>query len=197
MPGVYPIGEYDLAGFMVGAVDRALLLPRKQEIVDGDLLIGLASSGIHSNGFSLVRHIVDQLNLNLKSTAPFSPTQTLGKTYILCSLRPLSQSTLFSIEGEALLTPTRIYVKHLLPILKNGRVKAVAHITGGGLIENIPRVLPDSVSVTLDASQWFIPPVFAWLSTMGISMFFIVQMTNWQVATTMYPRKKNPSSNLE
>ena len=172
MPGVYPIGEFDLAGFMVGAVDRALFLPRKQNIVDGDILIGLASTGIHSNGFSLVRHIVRQLNLNFTSTAPFSPTQTLGKTHIWCKFMfTFTIGLIFTIAGEALLTPTRIYVKHLLPILKSRRVKAVAHITGGGLIENIPRVLPHSVSVSLDAFQWSIPPVFAWLSTLGIFFY--------------------------
>lgn len=143
MPGVYPVGEYDLAGFCVGAVERGALLPRLGDIAEGDLLIGVASSGIHSNGFSLVRKVLERARLTYSSPAPFGkPGQTVG---------------------EVLLTPTKIYSRLLLPILRSGAVKAYAHITGGGLLENIPRVLPPELAVDLDASHWSVPPVFSWL----------------------------------
>ncbi|KAK1876744.1 Trifunctional purine biosynthetic protein adenosine-3 [Dissostichus eleginoides] len=134
MPGVYAPGEYDLAGFCVGAVERGALLPRMKDIEEGDLLIGLASSGVHSNGFSLL-------------SGSFG---TSGQTV-----------------GEVLLTPTKIYSRVLLPILRSGAVKAYAHITGGGLLENIPRVLPQELAVDLDASRWSLPPVFSWLHKEG------------------------------
>ncbi|XP_020772721.2 trifunctional purine biosynthetic protein adenosine-3 isoform X2 [Boleophthalmus pectinirostris] len=147
MPGVYPVGEYDLAGFCVGAVERGALLPRLGDIAEGDLLIGIASSGVHSNGFSLVRKVLERAHLTYSSPAPFGkPGQTVG---------------------EVLLTPTKIYSRLLLPILKSGAVKAYAHITGGGLLENIPRVLPPELAVDLDASHWSIPPVFSWLHKEG------------------------------
>uniref|UniRef100_A0A3Q2XWE2 Trifunctional purine biosynthetic protein adenosine-3 n=1 Tax=Hippocampus comes TaxID=109280 RepID=A0A3Q2XWE2_HIPCM len=147
MPGVYVAGEYDLAGFCVGAVERGALLPRLADITEGDLLIGMASSGIHSNGFSLVRKVLERTCLSYSSPAPFgNPGQTVG---------------------EVLLTPTKIYSRLLLPILRSGAVKAYAHITGGGLLENIPRVLPQELAVDLDASRWSIPPVFSWLQMEG------------------------------
>ncbi|KAJ4924408.1 hypothetical protein JOQ06_000648 [Pogonophryne albipinna] len=147
MPGVYAPGEYDLAGFCVGAVERGALLPRMKDIEEGDLLIGLASSGVHSNGFSLVRKVLERANLSYSSPAPFG---TSGQTV-----------------GEVLLTPTKIYSRVLLPILRSGAVKAYAHITGGGLLENIPRVLPQELAVDLDASRWSLPPVFSWLHKEG------------------------------
>uniref|UniRef100_A0A1A8MCU7 Trifunctional purine biosynthetic protein adenosine-3 n=5 Tax=Nothobranchius TaxID=28779 RepID=A0A1A8MCU7_9TELE len=147
MPGVYAPGEYDLAGFCVGAVERGGLLPRLEDISEGDLLIGLASSGVHSNGFSLVRKVLEQAGLSYSAPAPF------GRQ---------GQSV-----GEVLLTPTNIYSRLLLPVLRSGAVKAYAHITGGGLLENIPRVLPRELAVELDASRWTIPPVFSWLHTEG------------------------------
>ncbi|XP_008323104.1 trifunctional purine biosynthetic protein adenosine-3 [Cynoglossus semilaevis] len=146
MPGVYSAGEYDLAGFCVGAVERGNLLPRLGDITEGDLLIGLASSGVHSNGFSLVRKILKKSGLSLSSSAPFD---SAGQTV-----------------GDVLLTPTKIYTS-LLPLLRSGTVKAYAHITGGGLLENIPRVLPQKLAADLDASQWRIPPVFSWLHKEG------------------------------
>lgn len=121
MPGMYANGDYDLAGFAVGAVERNSLLPSK-DLTEGDVVLGLSSSGVHSNGFSLVRRIVKQSGLKWNDPAPFNPTINLG---------------------EALLTPTRIYVKSLLPIIRNYKeIKALAHITGGGFPENIPRILP-------------------------------------------------------
>ncbi|XP_053708234.1 trifunctional purine biosynthetic protein adenosine-3 isoform X1 [Synchiropus splendidus] len=147
MPGVYPPGEYDLAGFCVGAVERDAMLPRLADITEGDLLIGLSSSGVHSNGFSLVRKVLERAGLHYSSPAPFGkPGETLG---------------------EILLKPTKIYSKVLLPVLRSGAVKAYAHITGGGLLENIPRVLPPQLAVDLDASRWSIPPVFSWLQKEG------------------------------
>ncbi|KAF4119149.1 trifunctional purine biosynthetic protein adenosine-3 isoform X1 [Onychostoma macrolepis] len=147
MPGVYGPGEYDLAGFCVGAVERGAVLPRLKDIAEGDLLIGVASSGLHSNGFSLVRQILQRSGLRLDSPAPFGrPGQTVG---------------------EALLTPTKIYSRLLQPILRSGAVKAYAHITGGGLLENIPRVLPPELAAELDACRWRIPPVFWWLQQEG------------------------------
>lgn len=146
MPGMYADGDYDLAGFAVGAVERLGLLPRMEEIKAGDVLIGLPSSGVHSNGFSLVRKILADKGLGFDAPAPFAPGQSLG---------------------EVLLTPTRIYVQALRDILKSGRVRALAHITGGGLPENLPRVLPEGLVAEIDATAWTPAPVFQWLAEAG------------------------------
>ncbi|XP_053379386.1 trifunctional purine biosynthetic protein adenosine-3-like [Mercenaria mercenaria] len=146
MPGMYQQGDYDIAGFAVGAVERNKILPRVQNIRVGDAVIGLGSSGLHSNGFSLVRKLVEKLELRYDKPSPFKTGNSLG---------------------DDLLTPTRIYVNSVLPLMKTGDVKAFAHITGGGLIENIPRILPDGHRVRLDASKWNMPPVFGWLSEKG------------------------------
>jgi phosphoribosylformylglycinamidine cyclo-ligase len=146
MPGLYSGGDYDLAGFAVGAAERGSLLPRK-DIEAGDVLIGLASSGVHSNGFSLVRRIVEVSGLKWSDKAPFDTSKPLG---------------------EALLTPTRIYVKSLLATLKSvSGIKAFAHITGGGFPDNIPRVLPESLAAEVDLSAIPVPPVFSWLARTG------------------------------
>jgi phosphoribosylformylglycinamidine cyclo-ligase len=147
MPGMYADGEYDLAGFTVGAVERAHLLPLAT-MREGDVLLGLASSGAHSNGFSLVRYIVDQQKLGYDAPAPFDAGKTLG---------------------EALLTPTRIYVKSCLAALRahRGEVKGFAHITGGGLPENLPRVLPSSLAAVIDGKSWQMPALFGWLQQAG------------------------------
>ncbi len=146
MPGLYRPGEYDLAGFSVGAVERDGLLPNSDAIKPGDRILGIASSGIHSNGFSLVRRIVERSGADLAAPAPYDPTRTLG---------------------ESLLTPTRIYVLNLLSTIKLGDILALAHITGGGLTENIPRVLPKGLGVHLDTAAWDLPPVFGWLMREG------------------------------
>lgn len=146
MPGMYAKGDYDLAGFCVGAAERAALLPRA-DIQEGDILIALPSSGVHSNGFSLVRKLVSDNGFGWHDKAPFDETKTLG---------------------EALLEPTRIYVKPVLAaIRKTGAVKALAHITGGGLTENIPRVLPNTLSAGVDLSRIRLPGVFGWLADLG------------------------------
>jgi phosphoribosylformylglycinamidine cyclo-ligase len=145
MPGMYAAGDYDLAGFAVGAVERDRLLP-KTDIMAGDAVIGLASSGVHSNGFSLVRKIVEGSGLSYADPAPFATALSVG---------------------EALLAPTKIYVKALLDLLPTGHIKAMAHITGGGLLENIPRVLPEGLGVWLNAASWPVPPVFKWLAQQG------------------------------
>lgn len=147
MPGFYQRNEYDLAGFAVGAVERAQLLPKMDAIRAGDRLIGLDSSGLHSNGFSLVRKLIGDHGLSLDAPAPFDPTKTLGKT---------------------LLTPTRIYVKSILQAIKQtGAIKAMAHITGGGLLENIPRILPSRLTMRLDENARALPPLFDWLQKLG------------------------------
>ncbi|EHB07597.1 Trifunctional purine biosynthetic protein adenosine-3 [Heterocephalus glaber] len=147
MPDMYPPGEYDLAGFAVGGMERYQKLPHLEQIVEGDVVVGIASSGLHSNGFSLVRKIVAQSSLEYSSLAPGGcGDQTLG---------------------DLLLTPTRIYSRSLLPVIRSGLVKAFAHITGGGLLENIPRVLPKKFGVDLDARTWRIPRVFSWLQQEG------------------------------
>ncbi|MHA6728449.1 phosphoribosylformylglycinamidine cyclo-ligase [Devosia sp. A369] len=146
MPGMYHGGDYDLAGFAVGAAERGTLLPRP-DIAAGDTLVAIASSGVHSNGYSLVRKIVDLSGLAWTADAPFAPGQSLS---------------------EALLTPTRIYVKPLLAALKSGiNIKALAHITGGGFIDNIPRVLPDHLAAHVDLGAVNVPKVFGWLSKVG------------------------------
>lgn len=149
MPGLYARGDYDLAGFAVGAAERGALLPRSEAIKEGDVLLGLASSGVHSNGYSLVRKIVERTGLKWEAPAPFAPGKTLA---------------------EALLEPTRIYVKSLLAALRapsGAGIKALAHITGGGFIDNIPRVLPEGFGVSLDLSAITPPPVFGWLAKEG------------------------------
>ena len=145
MPGMYAGGDYDLAGFSVGAAERGTLLP-KAGIGPGDVLLGLASSGVHSNGYSLVRRVVQAASADLGAPAPFAPEASLG---------------------TALLTPTRIYVKPLLALHKAGLLKALAHITGGGLPGNLPRVLPDNLLAVVDAGSWPVPPVFGWLASAG------------------------------
>ena len=146
MPGIYQAGDYDLAGFAVGAVARDKLLPRK-DIAPGDAVIGLASSGVHANGFSLVRPIVAAAGLPWDAPAPFEPSRQLG---------------------EALLTPTRLYVQSCLAAIRaTGAVKALAHITGGGFIDNIPRVLPQGLAVALDLDRVPVHPVFKWLAAAG------------------------------
>lgn len=146
MPGMYQKNDYDLAGFAVGAVERGGLLPRG-DIGIGDVILGLSSSGAHSNGFSLIRKIVEKANIGWQEPAPFSPEQTLG---------------------EALLTPTKIYVAPVLAAIRqNGGIKALAHITGGGFIENIPRVLPKNVTANIDLSAIRVPTVFQWLAQQG------------------------------
>ncbi len=144
MPGMYKDGEYDLAGFSVGAVSRGRQLPRG--IKAGDRLLGLASSGVHSNGYSLVRRLVADGGFSYGDPAPFAPGQTLG---------------------EALLTPTRIYVKSLLPLIRADRIKGLAHITGGGLTENLPRILTDDLNAVVNADSFDLPPVFRWLQERG------------------------------
>jgi phosphoribosylformylglycinamidine cyclo-ligase len=146
MPGLYKSGDYDLAGFAVGAAERGTLLPRG-DVGPGDVVVGLASSGVHSNGFSLVRSIVERTGLPWSAPAPFAPALTLG---------------------AALLTPTKLYVKSCLRAIRDtGAVKALAHITGGGFTDNIPRVLPRGVGVRIDLTALPVLPVFKWLAREG------------------------------
>ncbi|MDI4663380.1 phosphoribosylformylglycinamidine cyclo-ligase [Xanthobacter autotrophicus] len=146
MPGMYKDGDYDLAGFSLGAVERGDLLPRK-DVAPGDVILGLASAGVHSNGYSLVRRIVERSGLGWSDPAPFQPDHALG---------------------AALLTPTRLYVKSVLSVIRStGSVKALAHITGGGITENLPRVLPKGTLARIDLTNLMVPPVFRWLATVG------------------------------
>ncbi len=143
MPGMYHDGDFDLAGFSVGAMERGADLPR--DVGAGDVLLGLASDGVHSNGYSLVRRIVDVSGLGWADDAPFT-----GGTL-----------------GEALLAPTRLYVRQALAAIRAGGVNGLAHITGGGLTENLPRVLPDGLGADVDLDAWTLPPVFRWLADQG------------------------------
>ncbi len=142
MPGLYQAGDYDLAGFAVGAVERGAAIDGST-VAAGDVVLGLASSGLHANGFSLVRRVVAEAKLDLAAPAPFAPGESLG---------------------AALLAPTRLYVGSCRAAIAAGGVKALAHITGGGLLENIPRVLPQNLAAELDARSWKLPPVFRWLA---------------------------------
>lgn len=144
MPGLYRPGHYDLAGFAVGAVERERLLPRR-DVRPGDAVLGLASDGVHANGFSLLRRLVADRGLSWEAPAPFAPGRALG---------------------EALLEPTRIYVAAVLAALPRG-VKALAHVTGGGLTDNLPRALPPTLGVRVDIASWPLPPVFAWIAGEG------------------------------
>ena len=145
MPGMYQAGDYDLAGFAVGAVERDGVLPRG--VAAGDIVLGIASSGVHSNGYSLARKVVEQSGLSWDAPAPFDKSRTLG---------------------EALLTPTHIYVRSCLAAIREtGAVKALAHITGGGFPDNIPRVRPEGLGVALNLSTIPVLPVFRWMATEG------------------------------
>ena len=146
MPGMYPPGTYDLAGFAVGAAERGTLLPRKDAMRAGDVLIGLPSSGPHANGYSLIRAIVKQSGLGWDAPAPFAPNVSLA---------------------AALLVPTRLYAAAILPLVREGVIKGLAHITGGGLTENTPRMLPDSLVPAIDMDAWERPAVFSWLQEAG------------------------------
>ncbi|EJF76868.1 phosphoribosylformylglycinamidine cyclo-ligase [Bartonella birtlesii] len=146
MPGMYAQGDYDLAGFSVGACERNALLPAK-DLTEGDIILGLSASGVHSNGFSLVRRIIQQNHLKWEDPAPFNPQISLG---------------------AAFLTPTRIYAKLLLPIIRHYKgIKALAHITGGGFSENIPRILPPSLCAEINLSAIHVPSIFSWISKQG------------------------------
>ena len=143
MPGMYARGDFDLAGFAVGAMERGGALPAG--VAEGDVLLGLASDGVHSNGYSLVRRIVDMAGLGWDAEAPFADG-------------PL---------GAALLTPTRLYVIPALAAIRAGGVHGLAHITGGGLTENLPRILPEGLGAAVDLGAWTLPPVFRWLAEQG------------------------------
>lgn len=144
MPGMYPTGEYDLAGFAVGVVEKDEVINGKENVAIGDVVLGLASSGVHSNGYSLVRKIIERANTDLD--APFEGDKTLR---------------------QSIIAPTRIYVKPVLTVLKQIQIKAMAHITGGGITENVPRVLPENMVAQIDASAWTLPKLFAWLQEQG------------------------------
>ena len=146
MPGMYGDGDYDLAGFSMGAVERGQVLPRLDLQNTGDVIIGLGSSGPHSNGYSLVRKVVEKSGLKWSDDAPFSPGHTLA---------------------EALMAPTRIYVKSIVPLMKAGLIKGGAHITGGGLIENPPRCIAEGLKASFDWDAWPLPHVFQWLAETG------------------------------
>ncbi|WP_420586994.1 phosphoribosylformylglycinamidine cyclo-ligase [Ruegeria sp.] len=143
MPGMYPDGDFDLAGFSVGAMERGAHLPA--DVQKGDVLLGLASNGVHSNGYSLVRKLVEMSGLGWDAESPFGDGSL----------------------GETLLTPTRLYVKPALQAIRAGGVHALAHITGGGLTENLPRVLPEELGAQIDLNAWDLPPVFRWMAETG------------------------------
>ena len=143
MPGLYTGDDFDLAGFAVGAMERGAALPAG--VAEGDVLLGLASSGVHSNGYSLVRRVVETAGLGWDAPAPWGGGRL----------------------GAELLTPTCLYVRPALAAIRAGGVKALAHITGGGLVENLPRVLPDGLRAEIDLAAWSLPPVFAWLAETG------------------------------
>ncbi len=146
MPGMYAKGDYDLAGFAVGAVERDAVLPKTAEMADGDVVLGLASSGVHSNGFSLVRRLLELNGVGYDAPLPFAPETTVG---------------------QALIQPTKIYVKAMMAVLARHKVKGFAHITGGGLTENIPRAVPEGLDIEINLSAWKLPKLFGWLQGLG------------------------------
>lgn len=167
MPGLYKAGDYDLAGFAVGAVERGHILDASR-VAAGDRLLGLASSGPHSNGYSLIRKIVEKSGLSYADPAPFAPEDTLG---------------------ERLLTPTRLYVKSCLAAVRSEAVHALAHITGGGFLENIPRILPAGLSAHIDANTWPLPRVFDWLQkTGGLSTYEMARTFNCGIGMVVVVR---------
>jgi phosphoribosylformylglycinamidine cyclo-ligase len=176
MPGMYGNDDYDLAGFSVGAVDRHKVLPRMDDMRDGDIIIGLASSGPHSNGYSLIRKVIEVSGLSWASDAPFAKGMSLA---------------------QALLEPTRIYIKTVLPLMKAGLVKGGAHITGGGLIENPDRAVPDHLTDTFDFDGWEFPPIFKWLMETGnIDRHEMLRTFNCGVGFVLYVAPKDADAVL-
>jgi phosphoribosylamine--glycine ligase/phosphoribosylformylglycinamidine cyclo-ligase len=185
MPDFYPAGHYDLAGFCVGAVERSQILPKTETFTEGDVLIGLPSSGFHSNGYSLVRKIVAVSGIDYADKCPWDMSKTLG---------------------EALLIPTIIYVQALLPLLKQNLVKGMAHITGGGLTENLPRIIPDNFAFAIDLNRWKLPDCFAWVQKIGqisesemlktfncgIGMVLVVDKDNANTITELFKAQNQP-----
>ncbi len=173
MPDFYPAGHYDLAGFCVGAVERSNILPKTDSFAVDDVLIGLPSSGFHSNGYSLVRKIVAHSGMNYTDKCPWDTSNTLG---------------------QALLEPTLIYVKSLLPLLKNNLIKGMAHITGGGLTENLPRIIPDNFAFNIDLNAWQLPDCFAWVQKIGnISESEMLKTFNCGIGMVLVVDKNNVS----
>jgi phosphoribosylaminoimidazole synthetase len=178
MPSLYAGDDFDGAGAAIGAVDRTKMIPQPNTIKEGDILLGLASSGCHSNGFSLIRKTLEHAGVSYHDPAPWDSNAT---------------------AGESLLTPTRIYSKSFLAAHKKGFIKAASHITGGGFLENVPRMLPDGLSAQIDASSWKVPAVFSWLGkagniattelaktfNMGIGMVLIVSGENKKSAISV------------
>ena len=176
MPGMYGDSDYDLAGFSVGAVNRDGVLPKLDDQREGDLIIGLASSGPHSNGYSLIRKVVEVAGLTWSSPAPFAKDLSLA---------------------QALLEPTRIYIKSVLPLMKAGLIKGGAHITGGGLIENPDRAVREGLTAQFDFDGWNFPPVFEWLMQAGgIDKREMLRTFNCGVGFVLYVSPKNADAVL-
>jgi phosphoribosylformylglycinamidine cyclo-ligase len=171
MPGLYAKGDFDLAGFAVGAVERDGILPRAGAMRPGDVLIGVASSGVHSNGFSLVRKVVEKSGLALDTPAPFAPEKSLG---------------------EALLAPTRLYVRSCLQAIQTGGIKGLAHITGGGITDNLPRCLPDGLDAEVELAAVTVLPVFQWLARQaGIAEAEMLRTFNCGIGMIAVADEKN------
>ncbi|NDG03889.1 MAG: phosphoribosylformylglycinamidine cyclo-ligase [Alphaproteobacteria bacterium] len=169
MPGIYNGDDFDLAGFALGAVEREAVLPRA-DVNEGDVIIGVASSGLHSNGYSLVRRILAEQHLSYDSACPFDTQESLA---------------------SYLLRPTRIYVKSALAAVRAG-AKAIAHISGGGFIDNMPRVIPDSLNIRLDITSWPMPPAFVWLHKNGpVSGVDMVRTLNCGIGLTVVSAPEN------
>jgi phosphoribosylformylglycinamidine cyclo-ligase len=177
MPGLYSGGDYDLAGFAVGAAERGQLLPRA-DLKAGDVLIGMLSSGLHSNGYSLLRKVVEKSGLAWSAPAPFAPGLTLG---------------------DAVLTPTRIYVKSCLAAIRaTTAIKALVHITGGAFPDNIPRVLPKGLGARLDLANIPVPPVFKWLASEGgIAQNEMLRTFNCGVGMTVIASSKEAGAVMQ
>jgi phosphoribosylformylglycinamidine cyclo-ligase len=170
MPGLYAKGDFDLAGFAVGAVERDAILPKTAAMKPGDVLVGVVSSGVHSNGYALVRKVVERSGLSLDADAPFAPGKALG---------------------EALLTPTRLYVKSALEAMRSG-VLGLAHITGGGITDNLPRCLPGGLDAEVDLDCVPVPPVFSWLArTAGIAEAEMLRTFNCGIGLVAVAEEKN------
>ncbi|SCV04694.1 LAME_0H20494g1_1 [Lachancea meyersii CBS 8951] len=173
MPGMYPVGHYDTNGTAVGAVNKREILPKIESMAAGNVLLGLGSDGLHSNGFSLVRKIIETVGLQWSDECPWDSSKTVG---------------------EATLVPTRIYVKQLLPSIKENLLLGLAHITGGGLIENIPRALPGNLQAQVDMNNWEIPEVFKWFGTAGnVPVDDILKTLNMGIGMVLIVEKQNVS----